>query len=266
MLNVLLDFADQLEVSVGVGSGLVHLSMSGRGQGEIPTDTNNLCVRAAEALLRAANRQDVDIAIALNKLIPAGGGFGGGSSNAATVLSVVHEQLGAPLTKEELFDIALSLGADVPYFLCGASTVRVEGIGEQLSVESANYLRGLPVLLVLGLPHLSTQDVFREAACALVGNIPEGRPTESFPSSYDELLTLLDNDLEAPASLLCPPLLHLLTELRSLECGTVGMTGSGSGLFVLPKNTQGFEHHEIELVRNCSEIHGSELFQSTIIG
>lgn len=265
MLNVLLELADHLTLTISGGSGGVQLSMSGGAVGQIPSDRKNLCVRAAEALLHSTNRQDLDVSILLEKQIPAGGGFGGGSSNAATVLSVLHKQLGEPLTKEELFKIALSLGADVPYFLSGSSTVRVHGIGEQLSVERANYLRGLPVLLVLGLPHLSTADVFREAACSSEVQFAPSQPTTSFPDTYPNLLEIIENDLEGPATSLCPPLLHLLTELRSLRCGVIGMTGSGSGLFVLPKNSAGFEGHEIESVRNCTKMHGVELVQSAVV-
>jgi 4-diphosphocytidyl-2-C-methyl-D-erythritol kinase len=239
--------------------------MSGGAVGQIPSDGKNLCVRAAEALLHSTNRQDLDVSIVLEKQIPAGGGFGGGSSNAAAVLSVLHAHLGEPLAKEELFKIALSLGADVPYFLSGCSTVRVQGIGEQLLVERANYLRGLPVLLVLGLPHLSTADVFHEAAHSPEVRLPHDQPSTSFPDTYTELLEIIENDLEAPATSLCPALLHVLTELRSLRCGVIGMTGSGSGLFVLPKNSAGFESHEIESVRNCTKMHGVELAQSAIV-
>jgi 4-diphosphocytidyl-2-C-methyl-D-erythritol kinase len=239
--------------------------MSGRAVGQIPSDGTNLCVRAAEALLDSVNRQDVDVSVVLEKRIPAGGGFGGGSSNAAAVLSLLHEQLGEPLAKEELFKIALSLGADVPYFLSGSSTVRVHGIGEQLSIERANYLSGLPVLLVLGLPHLSTADVFQEAARLSEKQLAPDYPTTSFPDTYIDLLEIIENDLECAAASLCPPLLRLIKELRSLQCGVVGMTGSGSGLFILPNNRAGFKSHEIELVRNHTTMHGVELVPSAIV-
>ncbi|HYU24822.1 MAG TPA: 4-(cytidine 5'-diphospho)-2-C-methyl-D-erythritol kinase, partial [Thermoanaerobaculia bacterium] len=97
---------------------------------EIPTDETNLVMRAARAVGAPP------VAIALRKRIPAGGGLGGGSSDAAATLRA----LGSADAR-----IALSLGSDVPFFLLGGSAYAT-GRGERLVPLPS--LGGIPLLLV----------------------------------------------------------------------------------------------------------------------
>ena len=71
------------------------------------------------------------VEIWLEKKIPTGGGLGGGSSDAATVLIVLNQWWQCRLTRQQLIDLAVKLGADVPFFLFGQSAF-ARGIGEQL--------------------------------------------------------------------------------------------------------------------------------------
>ena len=82
---------------------------------DIPTDSGNLCVRAAELLLR--DRRDRGVHMDLRKRIPSGAGLGGGSSNAAAVLRALPGLLGLHVTDEQLAAMAAELGSDVPFFL-----------------------------------------------------------------------------------------------------------------------------------------------------
>jgi 4-diphosphocytidyl-2-C-methyl-D-erythritol kinase len=92
---------------------------------------SDLCLRAAHALReQSAGRLGVDIA--LDKRIPQGGGLGGGSSDAATVLVALNDLWSAGLSPDQLADIALGLGADVPVFVRGYSAW-AEGVGEKLT-------------------------------------------------------------------------------------------------------------------------------------
>ena len=91
----------------------------------------DLCVRAARALqAHSGCRQGADIA--LTKRIPMGGGLGGGSSDAATVLLALNRLWGLHLPREELAGIGLALGADVPVFI-GGRAAWAEGVGERLT-------------------------------------------------------------------------------------------------------------------------------------
>lgn len=104
------------------------------GLPEVPQD-RNLCLLAAHALIeRCGPLPGVDIDVA--KRIPAGGGLGGGSSDAATVLVALNEIWATGLDVDMLASIGLHLGADVPVFVRG-ETAWAEGIGEQLTpIES----------------------------------------------------------------------------------------------------------------------------------
>jgi len=92
---------------------------------------NDLAVRAARAL-QAAARISQGARIRVDKRIPAGGGLGGGSSDAATTLVALNDLWGCGLTERQLSALALGLGADVPVFVHGQAAW-AEGVGERLT-------------------------------------------------------------------------------------------------------------------------------------
>ena len=96
---------------------------------DVPEDAD-LCVRAARALQAASGtRQGADIA--LQKVLPMGGGLGGGSSDAATVLLALNQLWNTGVSRQQLMVLGEKLGADVPVFVFGHNAL-AEGIGEQL--------------------------------------------------------------------------------------------------------------------------------------
>ncbi|MFZ9616484.1 MAG: 4-(cytidine 5'-diphospho)-2-C-methyl-D-erythritol kinase, partial [Fluviibacter sp.] len=99
----------------------------------VPPETD-LTVRATEALRQAAGIQD-GVTIHTTKRLPMGGGLGGGSSDAATVLIALNYLWRLGGSQAELQALALPLGADVPVFVCGQSAF-AEGVGENLSPVS----------------------------------------------------------------------------------------------------------------------------------
>ena len=126
----LLDWGDTVKLAVR-NDGEIHRTVA---IGGVPAETD-LSLRAARALQsRTGTRLGADIA--LDKRIPLGGGLGGGSSDAATVLVGLNELWRTGLTREALADIGRTLGADVPVFVRGRSAW-AEGIGDELTaVES----------------------------------------------------------------------------------------------------------------------------------
>jgi 4-diphosphocytidyl-2-C-methyl-D-erythritol kinase len=108
---------------------------------EGPFGEENLCVRAAQ-LLKAETRSRQGCELALEKILPIGGGLGGGSSDAATVLLVLNRLWNLRLKREAMLSLGAKLGADVPFFIYGRNAVG-EGIGERLrslDLPSAWYL------------------------------------------------------------------------------------------------------------------------------
>ncbi|MEA3641688.1 MAG: 4-(cytidine 5'-diphospho)-2-C-methyl-D-erythritol kinase [Lamprobacter sp.] len=99
------------------------------GPAEVPPE-QDLVVRAARALADATGC-GTGISIRVEKRLPMGGGLGGGSSDAATTLHALNQLWGTGLPVEQLAEIGLRLGADVPVFVHGAAAW-AEGVGETL--------------------------------------------------------------------------------------------------------------------------------------
>ncbi len=183
----------------------------------------DLTVRAAEALRRAAGVRD-GVTIQLEKQLPMGGGLGGGSSDAATVLLALNYlwQLGA--SQAELQALALPLGADVPVFVSGQNAF-AEGVGEALSpvdLPAAWYLIIHPGVSVPTAGIFSAPALPRDTA-----------PID--PAHWANALHLGvgRNDLEAVATALYPAVGEALAWLNAQPeaAGRTRMTGSGACVF-----------------------------------
>jgi 4-diphosphocytidyl-2-C-methyl-D-erythritol kinase len=122
----LLDFGDRLRLHVREDAEIERLSAIAGVEPQ-----QDLTVRAARLLQRHSGCS-LGVSIEIDKRIPMGGGLGGGSSDAATVLVVLNQLWHTGLDLDELADLSLSLGADVPVFVRGESAWG-EGVGEQLS-------------------------------------------------------------------------------------------------------------------------------------
>ena len=122
-----LDFGDWLEMSIREEDNRIVLTP------EIPNlkTEDNLIYRAAKLLQEKANIQ-LGANIHLNKILPIGGGVGGGSSNAATALVALNYLWQANLSIDELAKLGLTLGADVPIFVHGHAAF-AEGVGEKIT-------------------------------------------------------------------------------------------------------------------------------------
>ena len=103
-------------------------------EGEVPgvPSEQDLCVKAARLLQREGGTSR-GVTIELTKRLPIGGGLGGGSSDAATVLLALNKLWALDLSRERLQELGLMLGADVPVFVFGR-TAFAEGVGERLQV------------------------------------------------------------------------------------------------------------------------------------
>lgn len=97
----------------------------------LPVDGRNLAYRAAELFFSSTGRQNPGIYLNIKKAIPVGAGMAGGSTDAAAVLRLLNRAFGCPLSKKELLQLGLQLGADVPFCLLGG-TMLAGGVGEQL--------------------------------------------------------------------------------------------------------------------------------------
>lgn len=180
-------------------------------------EADDLAIRAARLLLQVAN-VGKGAEIIVEKRIPAGGGFGGGSSDAATVLVALNHLWGAGLTPQALAAIALRLGADVPVFVHGRNAW-AEGVGERLQPITLP-----PAWYVIADPgvHVPTPALF---ACAdLTRDSPEAKIAD-FASG-----AVSGNAFEPVLRRREPAVDAALAALSAI--GTARLTGSGSGCFV----------------------------------
>jgi len=125
-----------------------------------PTDSTNLVWRAAELVWRAARRRGapVGVRVRIDKRIPSGAGLGGGSSDGAAALRVFRGLWCPTMSASRLHDLAMTLGADVPYFLRG---------GTVLGLDRGDRLFSLTepprewIALLFPEPGVQTQDAFK---------------------------------------------------------------------------------------------------------
>lgn len=202
----------------------VHLRV--RDDGEIVRHGNpvagvaqadDLAVRAA-MLLQSESGSPLGADIAIDKRIPVGGGFGGGSSDAATVLVALDVLWATGLGEERLAALALQLGADVPVFVRGRNAW-AEGIGEQLTP-----IRLPPAWYLLVNPgvHIATAELFqcaeltRDAPPATIADFVSGKP---LGNAFEPVLRGREPAINAVFAALS-------------QVGTPHLTGSGSGCFV----------------------------------
>jgi 4-diphosphocytidyl-2-C-methyl-D-erythritol kinase len=176
----------------------------------IPVDDSNLVLRAARLLGTPS------VAIHLHKEIPAGGGLGGGSSDAASTLMALSSG------DRPLDELALSLGSDVPFFLTGG-TAYATGRGEILTPMPR--LAGIPLLLLISEERVSTAEAF--------GRVRRFSPPLGI-ERYRGMTDLLDhatelvNDFEEPVFAMLPGLRMLKSGLYETGAAWASMSGSGS--------------------------------------
>jgi 4-diphosphocytidyl-2-C-methyl-D-erythritol kinase len=249
-LFVPLDLADRLELEVdpaGEPGIALELAPAPGVPGDVPSDGRNLAVRAAEAFLARAGLR-AHVRMRLTKRIPSPGGLGGGSSDAAAALRGLAARFPGALGVAALAELALSLGADVPFFLGpdgrGPVPAQVGGVGER--VAPCPGVPSLALALVHAGPAPATARVYAEfdALAAAPGSLtrPGGAPTMPAlqgptPPDADRwrsaewLTQLVANDLEPAARRLCPVIAGARGVLSASGALAVGLSGSGPTVF-----------------------------------
>lgn len=205
-----LDYGDELTIKPIAENKLTFLTDFPNVKPE-----DNLIMKAATLLKEHANYMG-GAEISINKVLPMGGGLGGGSSDAATVLVALNKLWQLHYSTEQLATLGLTLGADVPIFIHGFAAF-AEGIGEQLTpVEPIEYW------YLITKPHLSiaTQTVF--TAKDLTRNTPRIQPQQ-----WD--IDTCHNDCETWVRKHHPEVANLLAWL--IEYAPSRMTGTGACVF-----------------------------------
>ena len=209
----LLDWGDRIGLRTRSDGQILRIGDSVAGV----APEQDLAVRAARVLQQATDcGQGAEIRV--DKQVPAGGGFGGGSSDAATVLVALNHLWGLDYSPDRLAALGLVLGADVPVFIRG-DNAWAEGVGEILtpiSLPRAWYVLVDPGVHVPTAALFQAPDLTRNAAPAKIADFVSGN---LLGNAFEPVLRQREPAIEAVFAALS-------------RIGTPRLTGSGSGCFV----------------------------------
>ncbi|MDK8464609.1 4-(cytidine 5'-diphospho)-2-C-methyl-D-erythritol kinase [Marinobacter sp. SS13-12] len=182
-------------------------------------DEDNLVLRAARQLAATANNPVAGVSIAIDKILPMGGGLGGGSSNAATTLLGLNHLWGLDRSLDELAELGLALGADIPVFVRGHSAWG-EGVGERLT--DANPPEDW--FVVIKPPcDISTKEIFSEQG------LTRDTPGIKIAPAFEGDASRYRNDCEDVVRRLYPEVHQSLEWLA--QFGPARLTGTGACIF-----------------------------------
>ncbi len=215
--------------------GVSSITVDGPEAAGVPTDVENLALRAATMTLPGRK-----VAVTLNKILPPASGMGGGSSDAAAAVRAAlllecegtshFMAFGPDVLLDTRFRPIMDLGADVPMCLM-PNTLRARGIGEKIDFTPLP-----PVAAVLINPRVAvpTPEVFKALSSRDNAPMPDTLPKFADAAALIDWLKEQRNDLEAPARKIAPVIGDVLTSLESSEgCGLARMSGSGATCFGL---------------------------------
>lgn len=207
--------------------------------GELPTNEDNLIYRAAKLLMQKY-AIDAGIRINLKKNIPIAAGMAGGSTDAAATLKGVNEVFGLGCTEDELKEIGVKIGADVPYCVMGG-TALAEGIGEKLTA-----LKNAPrCVLLVAKPgiNVSTKYVYEHLDALASYDHPDidGMVRAISAGDLHGIVSRLGNVLEA-VTIPAYPVINDIKKVM-LDAGALGsmMSGSGPTVFGIYNDRAGAE-------------------------
>ena len=247
MVNVLTSLSDSIKIAIKKTPS-INIQVSGYEENGLPSSSSDNIIYETIHSFFSAISLDYGADVLLEKNIPIGAGLGGGSSDAATILRYLSEVFSSEviLRKLDLFALGTSLGADIPYLLNGGLAL-VEGIGEVITpIQISNDLfSNLQCAILVPNERINTAQAFK----LYREHNPEIRFDNSdlltadncfnilnSSNNFQSLLDLCENDLTAPAELISNQVKETLALFKNDNLVKVCLTGSGSAMFVLPKD------------------------------
>lgn len=231
-LNSLVVFADTIGdmIEIKPNEGF-EFSIKGRFANNLENNQNNLIVRAANLMAQSFDKH-LDLSITLFKELPIAAGLGGGSADAAAIICGLNDYWSLGLSKIELCEIGIRLGADIPVCIMG-ETVIMKSIG-QVFEPAPKIPQNIAILIANPLCDCPTPEVFKKFD--EIGNFSDiDSPQYKDYNSLDDLVAMLEtmpNSLYRAANMIAPQISILKTAIES-KIGTrfVAMSGSGASVF-----------------------------------
>lgn len=228
------------DVTLRPAASGVALKLDARGLRPGGRTADNLCVRAARAFFSAFPKVRGGVAITLRKRIPVGAGLGGGSSDAAAVLLGLRRLYRLPddaKTRARLRRIAVTLGADVPFFLEKSGLCAARGIGEKLRPVAARGWRR-PLVVVYPKVKVATAAAYRglrlpdrRASLTALSRFSKLKEIVAKGGDFSDFTGLLFNRFEATVPDAFPRVAAARSALEAAGLSGVLMSGSGSAVF-----------------------------------
>lgn len=247
--------ADTLTVEPRDSAGIT-LAVEGSGP-EVGPDEENLAVRAARLVLDATGNR-FGVAITLTKRIPVAAGLGGGSSDAAAALQAVNALAGNAIPRHELFQFAARLGADVPFFLSGASLALGWGRGERLFVVPP--LPRAPVLVLCPPIAIRTVEAYGWVDQVRAGAGRRGAVALDLEAlaSWGSVGRMAGNDFEVPVFGKHPEVRAAYEALAETQPVVCRLSGSGAALFAIYRSERGREDARLRLGKKFGRVIATE--------
>jgi 4-diphosphocytidyl-2-C-methyl-D-erythritol kinase len=219
-----ISLSDELEISPAAG---IKLRCENLPE-DIPQESN-LVWKAACSLAKKSGRK-MGASIVLRKLIPMGGGLGGGSSNAAAALLGLRRFWNLDVTDADLHAIAAGLGSDVPFFLSGGMAM---GTGRGEKIEALPDMPAKNLVVIFPAVHVSTAEAYRSLNLGLTSASRALRIQSLYGQAKagKGFLTEIFNDFEASILPAYPAILKAKRFLEERGATTAMLSGSGSSVF-----------------------------------
>lgn len=283
MLNVPVSLCDEIRVVLHQEQKISVKVDGEQSDQDIPLlndPATNLATRACVLFFERFKIQ-CGVSLHIRKRIPRGAGLGGGSSNAATLLrflvsvfdSEIRERCSVGERDRAVQEIALKLGADVPFSLSGG-LARVTGIGEIIEALPSEFVDGEQCLLVLPPEHSATAAVFgslrdvpaeRFSDDLILARAFAGQGIVDLEGVWRTIVSLMENDLESLALASHSISATLLQSLRTIPTVRSGMSGSGSALCALSRERGGVTQQDESAIRAIAEPMGARVMRVTLV-
>ncbi|MDX9703527.1 MAG: 4-(cytidine 5'-diphospho)-2-C-methyl-D-erythritol kinase [Candidatus Auribacterota bacterium] len=201
----------------------------------VPDGKDNLVYKAVKEIKTLAGIQQ-GIQVYIRKKIPAGGGLGGGSSNAASVIKELCSIFNIDVASEKIKKTAASLGADIPFFLFGGQIARCRGIGDV--VEPLKVLFNQCFVVVNPGISINTGKVYGKIKVPQLPKNPDDLINACINADSKAIGKYLFNRLEEAVVDEYKDIRYIKDELLLLGAQGVLMSGSGSSVFALVDNNE----------------------------
>ncbi len=237
MINTKIDFFDTVKIEKTNSPGLVII----KSNDLFLSNQNNLLIEAARYMIKEYV-PEYGINVTIDKKIPFGAGLAGNSVDAAAILRGINKMFELNLPMEELAEIGIKFGADIPYCLYDTPAL-VEGIGDKITPIDFDFSK-YKVLLVNPKEYVSTEDIFTQGDRLGFENVDMKKIKEAIKKKdIEEFIANMNNALQKIAIDYNEKVKEVYETIVS-ELGTTGLTMTGSGstfVMILPEDTNAAE-------------------------